>query len=221
MEASENFYGHGGASEHRTCGTRAFCYGCSLSCYPSTEPGLPCPCCQNALDARAVGSGVVPDSDDEVQPLGLTVTGGNPDGPYNVLGYPDDPTPRRCPRCNSPSPALHPAVQSEGEVQPCGHSFHFVTRAVGSGVVPDKPALACGDCGAPCSETVCPGFNVVHVPAVTDDEAATLDHRDVWFIRDALACYNVTGDAKAQRDRILAVLRSAGFLLVRDHGEVT
>lgn len=31
---------------------------------------------------------------------------------------------RRCPRCDSPKPNLHPAVQYEGEVQPCSHSFH-------------------------------------------------------------------------------------------------
>lgn len=30
----------------------------------------------------------------------------------------------KCPRCGSPSPELHPAVQYEGEVQPCSHEFH-------------------------------------------------------------------------------------------------
>jgi hypothetical protein len=30
----------------------------------------------------------------------------------------------RCPRCDSPSPELHPAVQHEGEVQPCLHPWH-------------------------------------------------------------------------------------------------
>lgn len=30
----------------------------------------------------------------------------------------------RCPRCNSPEPHLHPAVQFEGEVQPCNDSWH-------------------------------------------------------------------------------------------------
>lgn len=30
----------------------------------------------------------------------------------------------RCPRCDSPAPHLHPAVQFEGEVQPCSHPFH-------------------------------------------------------------------------------------------------
>lgn len=30
----------------------------------------------------------------------------------------------RCPRCDSPAPNLHPAVQHEGEVQPCPHPFH-------------------------------------------------------------------------------------------------
>jgi hypothetical protein len=30
----------------------------------------------------------------------------------------------RCPKCNSPAPHLHPAVQFEGEVQPCEHDYH-------------------------------------------------------------------------------------------------
>jgi hypothetical protein len=33
--------------------------------------------------------------------------------------------PKLCPRCESPAPHLHPAVQHEGEVQPCSHPFHY------------------------------------------------------------------------------------------------
>lgn len=34
----------------------------------------------------------------------------------------------RCPRCNSPSPELHPAVQHEGEVQICPATWHHIPR---------------------------------------------------------------------------------------------
>lgn len=33
-------------------------------------------------------------------------------------------TPSRCPRCNSPKPELHPAMQHGGEVQMCKHPWH-------------------------------------------------------------------------------------------------
>lgn len=32
-----------------------------------------------------------------------------------------------CPACGSPSPKLHPAIQSEGEVRLCSHEFHSAT----------------------------------------------------------------------------------------------
>lgn len=32
---------------------------------------------------------------------------------------------KHCPRCNSPQPHLHPAVQFEGEVSICTHDFHL------------------------------------------------------------------------------------------------
>lgn len=31
---------------------------------------------------------------------------------------------RRCPRCDSPAPHLHPATQYEGEAMPCPHPWH-------------------------------------------------------------------------------------------------
>lgn len=32
---------------------------------------------------------------------------------------------KRCPRCQSNAPHLHPAVQFEGEVELCTHDFHL------------------------------------------------------------------------------------------------
>jgi hypothetical protein len=39
-----------------------------------------------------------------------------------------DRRPMMCPRCTSPSPTLHPAVQAGGEVTICPDTFHTGTR---------------------------------------------------------------------------------------------
>lgn len=41
------------------------------------------------------------------------------------MEYPTKVEPPRCPRCDSPAPHLHPAMQFEGEVQPCEHPWHL------------------------------------------------------------------------------------------------
>lgn len=40
---------------------------------------------------------------------------------------------KRCPRCNSPNPRLHPSVQHEGEVQLCEHPWHETGELAASG----------------------------------------------------------------------------------------
>lgn len=52
-----------------------------------------------------------------------------------------------CPRCDSPAPHLHPAVQHEGEVQPCAHPYHSRVTPENT---PAKIAETRGvmDCGA-------------------------------------------------------------------------
>lgn len=41
-----------------------------------------------------------------------------------MMGDTERVNPDVCPTCGSPKPHLHPAVQSEGEVQPCSDPFH-------------------------------------------------------------------------------------------------
>lgn len=48
----------------------------------------------------------------------------------------------RCPRCDSPQPHLHPAVQCGGEVSPCSDGFHrLVTAQNTAGRIADLNAL--------------------------------------------------------------------------------
>lgn len=57
----------------------------------------------------------------------------------------------RCPRCTSPSPHMHPAMQFEGEVEVCPHEFHLTptnqnTQAYIDEVLAKRAALTAGDC---------------------------------------------------------------------------
>ena len=40
--------------------------------------------------------------------------------------------PDQCPRCGSPSPERHPAVQCEGEVELCTDDFHLIPTNMNS-----------------------------------------------------------------------------------------
>ena len=48
--------------------------------------------------------------------------------------------PDRCPLCDSPDPARHPAVQSEGEVSLCPNPWHTPTSAAKAATVVTWPA---------------------------------------------------------------------------------
>lgn len=50
---------------------------------------------------------------------------GSPLKPPESAAEPGTP-PRNCPTCDSPAPHLHPAIQHEGEVQPCKDAFHSI-----------------------------------------------------------------------------------------------
>lgn len=60
----------------------------------------------------------------------------------------------RCPRCNSPSPELHPAMQYEGEVQECSHQWHSMPSSLAAKIASTPPKhdnnnpLWKGPCGA-------------------------------------------------------------------------
>jgi hypothetical protein len=42
-----------------------------------------------------------------------------------TTAYADHPG-HRCPKCDSPAPHQHPAVQCEGEVELCTHDYHLI-----------------------------------------------------------------------------------------------
>lgn len=75
-----------------------------------------------------------------------------------VVGNPHWPVtlwPSRCPRCDSPDPARHPAMQWEGEVQPCHDDWHNHTRcpwltplvvSLAEDAYQARPGLACERC---------------------------------------------------------------------------
>lgn len=51
----DNYEGRIGGGEHRTCGGRAWCYGCAEWCYPESYA---CPCCEPPVDPDEVRTAV-------------------------------------------------------------------------------------------------------------------------------------------------------------------
>lgn len=55
--------------------------------------------------------------------------------------------PERCPRCDSPRPGLHPAVQHEGEVEICRHPWHGPAAEQVAATVVEVVLTACDQHG--------------------------------------------------------------------------
>lgn len=88
--------------------------------------------------------------------------------------------PEKCPTCDSPSPALHPAMQWEGEVQPCRNAWHgpLVTAE------PAKPG---------------PGWELVGACEKAMNEIVAMDYR--YAATNAMG-YRATQVAQATLDMI-------------------
>lgn len=67
---------------------------------------------------RQIGNGTLADVRALLDRLGAV------DETQRQSPYGDKPRPPHCPRCDSPDPRFHPAMQSGGEVQCCPHSWH-------------------------------------------------------------------------------------------------
>jgi hypothetical protein len=61
--------------------------------------------------------------DTPFDPRGVSFTGPSITDPKFLYGMSGE-RPSHCPRCDSPDPGRHPAVQYEGEVQVCPHIWH-------------------------------------------------------------------------------------------------
>lgn len=86
------------------------------------------------------------------------------------IDRPDAPN-SKCPSCDSPQPNLHPAVQYEGEVQPCKDPFHN-----GRWTNPPHKSHTCrkedGGCGII--------FRVADVPTNGVEKIQTRGKADTW-----------------------------------------
>ncbi|MCU1614521.1 MAG: hypothetical protein JWO98_2061 [Frankiales bacterium] len=114
-----------------------------------------------------------------------------------------DPFPRstvgeRCPRCDSPAPNLHPAVQHEGEVTICPDPWHG----------PPRPGSHCPGCGSEMWPPIRHGVTAEGLPC-----------HDPWhYPRPAGERVTVTGRRVHREERVDLVVTGAPEMQFRPPG---
>lgn len=104
--------------------------------------------------------------------------------------------PAKCPTCESPRPSLHPAMQFEGEVQPCRDPWHGPLP--GYAIAPERPDsdyMALGDlverlnglCGTPPDDLdvdlarMAARITIEHVWMHVRGHSPTLPQLELWL----------------------------------------